>query len=108
MYISSFCFLKFIFFLICPLDWYSVEGVHPINISWVLGFGQEKHGEFYPQHDDGGRGAGCCGRMGWEDGLFRLDFRKFKNRTRKNPVRNYGNSLAGATSDDDYFIWSDF
>ena len=47
--------------------------------------------------------------MGEEDGLFKLDFRKFKKPEDKGESKKLWQFIGkGATSDDDYHIWSDY
>ena len=114
--IGCVCILIFLFskiyLFLNPSPWieYSVEGA---SDKYQLGFGfwsGKAWGILPAAYDDGGRGGqDVAGEWAREDGLFRLDFRKFKKiergRIRKKLWQFIGK---GATSDDDYFIWSDF
>ena len=114
--IGCVCILIFLFskiyLFLNPSPWveYSVEGA---SDKYQLGFGVwsgKAWGILPAAYDERGRGGqDVAGEWVREDGLFRLDFRKFKKSNEEESGKKLWQFIGkGATSDDDYFIWSDF
>ena len=58
---------------------------------------------------DGSGGQDVAGEWERENGSFRLNFRKFKKINEEESGKKLWQFIGkGATSDDDYFIWSDY
>jgi len=114
--IGCVCILIFLFskvyLFLNPSPWteYSVEGA---SDRYQLGFGMwsgKAWGILPGAYDDKGNGGqDVAGEWVREDGLFRLDFRKFKKSNEEESGKKLWQFIGkGATKDDDYFIWSDF
>jgi serine/threonine protein kinase len=114
--IGCICILIFLFskiyLFLNPSPWmeYSVEGA---SDRYQLGFGVwsgKAWGILPSAYDENGRGGqDVAGEWIREDGLFRLDFRKFKKSNEEESGKKLWQFIGkGATSNDDYFIWSDF
>ena len=101
-----------IYLFFCPSPWveYSVAGALD---KYQLGFGVWKGkawGILPSSYDhDGKGGQDVAGEWEREDGLFRLNFRKFKKLNDEDSGKKLWQFIGkGATSEDDYFIWSDY
>ena len=98
------------FFLPAPWTEYSLDGVLD---SYQLAAGMwsgQAWGILPGAYDDEGDGGqDVVGTWEKEDGLFKLDFRKFKTPEDKGDAKKLWQFIGkGATSPDDYFIWSDY
>ncbi len=114
--IGCLCLIIFLFSKIYlffnPSPWveYSVDGA---SDRYQLGFGilsGKAWGILPASYDkDGGGGQDVAGEWSREDGMFRLDFRKFKQVNEEDSGKKLWQFIGkGATSDEDYFIWSDY
>ena len=107
----TFLFSKIYLFL-CPSPWveYSVDGALD---KYQMGFGIWKGkawGILPSSYDnDGDGGQDVAGEWEREDGMFRLNFRKFKKLNEDESGKKLWQFIGkGATSEDDYFVWSDY
>ena len=114
--IGSICVVIFLFSKIYlffnPSPWveYSVDGA---SDKYQLGFGiwSGKAWGILPSvyDDDGDGGQDVAGEWKREDGMFRLNFRKFKKINEEESGKKLWQFIGkGSTSDDDYYIWSDY
>lgn len=114
--VGSLCVLVFLFsqlyLFFNPSPWteYSIEGA---SDKYQLGFGimsGKAWGILPSSYDhDGSGGQDVAGEWERENGNFRLNFRKFKKINEEESGKKLWQFIGkGATSDDDYFIWSDY
>ncbi len=114
--IGCLCLIIFLFSKIYlffnPSPWveYSVDGA---SDKYQLGFGilsGKAWGILPASYDkDGEGGQDVAGEWSREDGMFRLNFRKFKQVNEEDSGKKLWQFIGkGATSDEDYFIWSDY
>ena len=104
--------LKSVYLFFSPAPWteYSLNGVLD---SYQLGAGVwsgQAWGILPGAYDDEGDGGqDVVGTWKKDDGMFRLDFRKFKTPEDKGESKKLWQFIGkGATSPDDYYIWSDY
>ncbi len=114
--IGSLCVLTFLFskiyLFLNPSPWveYSMDGV---SDKYQLGFGflsGKAWGILPASYDsDGDGGQDVAGEWERVDGMFRLNFRKFKHVNDEESGKKLWQFIGkGSTSDDDYYAWSDY
>jgi len=101
-----------VYLFLNPSPWieYSFEGALD---RYQLGFGiwsGKAWGILPASYDEKGKGGqDVAGEWKREDGMFRLDFRKFKKAKEEESGKKLWQFIGkGATSDDDYYVWSDY
>lgn len=104
--------IKSVYLFFSPAPWteYSMEGVlDSYQLAAGLWSGQA-WGILPGAYDDEGEGGqDVVGIWEKKDGLFKLDFRKFKIPEEKGESKKLWQFIGkGATSPDDYYIWSDY
>ena len=104
--------IKSIYLFFSPAPWteYSLEGVLD-SYQLAAGVWSGQAWGILPgaYDDEGDGGQDVVGAWEKEDGLFKLDFRKFKKPEDKGESKKLWQFIGkGATSDDDYHIWSDY
>jgi serine/threonine protein kinase len=100
----------YLFFLPAPWTEYSLAGLlDSYQLAAGLWSGQS-WGILPSAYDEEGEGGqDVVGIWEKDDGLFRLDFRKFKMPEEKGDAKKRWQFIGkGATSDEDYHIWSDY
>ena len=104
--------LKVIYLMLFPAAWteYSLPGALD---SYQLGAGLwsgQSWGILPAMYDDGGKGGrDIVGKWEKEDGIFRLDFKKFRKPEDAGEKKKLWQFIGkGATSEADYHHWSDY
>ena len=104
--------LKVIYLMLFPAAWteYSLAGALD---SYQLGAGLwsgQSWGILPAMYDDDGKGGqDIVGKWEKEDGIFRLDFRKFRKPEDSDEKKKLWQFIGkGATSEEDYHHWSDY
>jgi len=105
-----FCSKVYLFFNPSPWVEYSLEGV---SDHYQLGFGfssGKAWGILPPTYDEAGKGGqDVAGEWTRENGVFRLDFRKFKKINEEESGKKLWQFIGkGSTSPSDYYSWSDY
>ena len=104
--------IKSVYLFFSPAPWteYSLEGVlDSYQLAAGLWSGQAWGILPGAYDDEGDGGQDVVGTWGKENGMFKLDFRKFKKPEDNGESKKLWQFIGkGATSADDYFIWSDY
>ena len=104
--------IKSVYLFFSPAPWteYSLDGVLD-SYQLAAGIWSGQAWGILPgaYDDEGDGGQDVVGEWEKEDGLFKLDFRKFKTPEDNGESKKLWQFIGkGATSPDDYFIWSDY